>query len=410
MSHKTDKDILGFNRWIVLIAAFLAMGLISPYEYAWSSISPIIAEANGWSLNQMGFIFTLFVVFQSGASFPTGLIRDRFGPRLLSLLGGALTGLGVYSLTFNHLPSLTLLFGIIGSFGAGIIYSNTINIGNKWFPDKRGLTTGLISGAFSWGSIPFVFWIRSYATVDNYQTILTLMALIMGSVIMICGYIMKDPPTGWRPKNWSKDTEKKINRPSIHQYKLKETIKTWQFWFLYASFFLISGAGLMTIAKIVEFSEHIGFLSIVGTVAASGLALTNGTGRIVIGKISDIIGREKTMIISNFLTGSFLIIISQTNNAILFVGSVMIALFFWGPSYALFPSIVGDYFGEKNAAGNYGLLYSAKMLGGLYGGYVAAVLMEGYGYRFTFSLAGVMAILAGLIIFLPKYKPPIWNG
>lgn len=406
MTQKTDDEILGFSRWIVLIAAFLAMALISPYEYAWSSISPVIAEANGWSLNQIGLIFTLFVVFQSGASFPTGIIRDRYGPRLLSIIGGTLTGLGIYSLTFNHLASLTILFGIIGSFGAGMIYSNTINVGNKWFPDKRGLSTGLISAAFSWGSIPFIFWIRRTATVDNYQTILTIMAIIMGGVIILCGYLIKDPPAGWRPRN-----ETSSNNPSQsnHQYSIKETIKTWQFWILYISFFLISGAGLMTIAKIVEFSEHIGFVSIVGTAAASGLAFTNGSGRIVVGKLSDKLGRENTIILSSILTGVFIIMISQANNVLLFLVGVMISLFFWGPSYALFPSITGDYFGEKNAAGNYGVLYSAKMIGGLYGGYVAAVLMSEFGYRWTFGIAGTMAIISGLIILLPKYKPPTWN-
>ncbi|MFW6040666.1 MAG: OFA family MFS transporter [Thermoplasmatota archaeon] len=406
MPHKTDKEILGYSRWVVLIAAFLAMALVSPYEYAWSSISPIIAEANGWSLDQMGFVFTLFIVFQSGASFPTGFLRDRYGPRILTIIGGVLAGLGVYSLTFGSLPFLALIYGIIGSFGAGIIYSNTVNTGNKWFPDKRGLSTGLIAGAFSWGAIPFIFWIRRSATIHNYETILTSMSIIVGLIIVVCGYLMRDPPVGWRPKDWSPDDRKHGKRPSEHQYSLKETVKTWQFWVLYGSFFLISGAGLMTIAKIVEYSEHLGFISTVGTVAAAGLSITNGAGRIVVGRISDRFGRERTMIGSFILTGIFLLIMSQTNNSILFLISVMTALFFWGPLFALFPAITGHYYGEKNAAGNYGLLYSAKMAGGFYGGYVAAVLMSGYGFRFTFTVGGVMAIVAGLMIYLPKYKPP----
>lgn len=406
MSHRSDKEILGFSRWVVLIAAFIAMALMSPYEYAWSSISPLIAEANGWSMGQMGIVFTLFVVFQSGASFPTGFLRDRYGPRALSILGGVLAGLGVFSLTFGALPFLILIYGVVGSFGAGIIYSNTVNVGNKWFPDKRGLTTGLIACAFSWGSIPFIIWIRSTATVNNYQTILTYIAIIVGTLVVICGYLMRDPPTGWRPKGWSQKNKDEITRRSTYQFSLKETVKTWQFWVLYGSFFLISGAGLMTIAKIVEYSEHVGFLSIVGTTAAVGLAVTNGAGRIVMGKISDRFGREETMIASFVLTGIFLLIVRQTNDPILFLISVLTALFFWGPLFALFPSITGHYYGDKNSAGNYGILYSAKMAGGFYGGYVAAVLMKGYGFRTAFAIGGIMAIAAGLIIFLPKYRPP----
>ncbi|MEF8833135.1 MAG: OFA family MFS transporter [Candidatus Thermoplasmatota archaeon] len=407
MTEKTDKEILGYSRWIVLITAFLAMALISPYEYAWSSISPLIAKSNGWSIDQMGVVFSLFVVFQSGASFPTGVLRDRYGPRLLTIVGGVLSGMGVYSLTFGHLPLLTLLYGVIGSFGVGMIYSNAVNIGNKWFPDKRGLSTGLIAGAFSWGSVPFILWIRSYATVDNYQVILTSIAILVGVIIVVCGFIMKDPPTGWRPESWSPSDSEEVVRPSTHQYCIKETIKTWQFWILYISFFLISGAGLMTISKIVEYSEHVGFIPIVGTAAASGLAVTNGAGRIVMGRISDRFGREITMLLSFVLTGFFLLIIAQTDNSVLFIISVMIALFFWGPLFSLFPAITGHYYGEENAAGNYGLLYSAKMAGGFYGGYVAAVIMKGYGFRFTFIVGGLIAITAGLLVLLPKYKPPM---
>ncbi|MBS3781310.1 MAG: OFA family MFS transporter [Candidatus Thermoplasmatota archaeon] len=406
MSEKTDKEILGYSRWIVLIAAFLAMALVSPYEYAWSSISPLVAESNGWSLDQMGLVFTLFVLFQSGASFPTGVLRDRYGPRVLTIVGGTLSGLGLYSLTFGHLPFLTILYGIIGSFGAGMVYSNAVNTGNKWFPDKRGLSTGLIAGAFSWGSIPFILWIRSYATVDNYQFILTSIAIIVGVIIIICGLIIKDPPNGWRPKSWSPSDDEGITRPSTHQYTIIETVKTWQFWILYISFFLISGAGLMTISKIVEYSGEVGFIPIVGTVAATGLTITNGAGRIVMGRISDKIGREITMMLSFVLTGAFLLIIAQTNNSILFLISVMTALFFWGPLFSLFPAITGHYYGEKNAAGNYGLLYSAKMAGGFYGGYVAAILMKGYGFRLTFMIGGLMAIVAGVLVLLTKYKPP----
>ncbi|MFW6144645.1 MAG: MFS transporter, partial [Candidatus Natronoplasma sp.] len=197
-----------------------------------------------------------------------------------------------------------------------------------------------------------------------------------------------------------------VTRPSDHQYSLRETIKTWQFWILYISFFLISGAGLMTISKIVEYSEHVGFIPIVGTVAASGLAVTNGAGRIVMGRISDRFGRERTMLLSFVLSGLFLLIIAMTENSILFLLSVMTALFFWGPLFSLFPAITGHYYGEKNSAGNYGLLYSAKMAGGFYGGYLAAVIMDGYGFRFTFLVGGLMAIIAGVLILLPKRNPP----
>ncbi|KXA89161.1 hypothetical protein AKJ61_03440 [candidate division MSBL1 archaeon SCGC-AAA259B11] len=401
--------MLGYSRWLVLLAAFLAMALVSPFEYAWSSISPLIAEANHWALNQLGFIFTLFVLFQSGASFPTGILRDKYGPRLLTIIGGILAGVGIFSLTSDSFPILVLFYGILGSFGAGMIYSNAVNIGNKWFPDKRGLTTGLIAGAFSWGAIPFIFWIRNAANVSNYPWILSKIAIIAGVVIIVCGFILRDPPKGWKPSGWSADELGSLARPSEHQFNFKETIKTWQFWILYSAFFLISGAGLMTISKIVEYADSVGFIPAVGTAAAAGLALTNGLGRIVMGRVSDKLGREDAMTLSFVLMGFFLLISTGTSSSIIFLTCILLSLFFWGPLFSLFPAIMGHYYGEDNAASNYGVLYSAKMLGGLYGGYISATFMKNLGFKITFLIGGLMGMMAGLLILTLKFNPPIWN-
>jgi OFA family oxalate/formate antiporter-like MFS transporter len=410
--QKTDKEILGYSRWLVLVAAFLAMCLISPYEYAWSSISPFFSERFGWPLDRIELTFTLFVIFQSGASLPTGILRDKFGPRLLTIIAGTIAALGLFALTATSLNLILVAFGVIGSFAVGIIYSNAVNCGNKWFPDKRGFSTGLIAGAFSWGSIPFIFWIRGSATLETYPQILWKIALMAGVITVISGYFLKDPPKGWSPPGW-RASKKMIKRPSEHQFTLKEAVSTWQMWVLFVSFLLISGAGLMSISKIVRYAEELGFAAVVATSAAGGLALTNGLGRPVMGGISDRLGHENTAILCFVLSGILTLGIwafGVIGSPIGFILCTLGALFFWGPLFALFPALCGHYYGEDYAASNYGVLYLAKLVGGIYGGYASALVIMRYSFGTSFVAGGIMGILAGLITFLPRYMPPVWKS
>jgi len=412
MSQKTDREILGYSRWLVLIVAFLAMALISPYQYTWSSISPFLSDRFGWTLSRVEAIYTLYMIFQAGASVPAGVLRDRYGPRLLTMIAGVVAAVGLYALTASSPNIISVAFGVFGGFAVGVIYSNAVNTANKWFPDKRGVTAGLIAGAFSWGSIPFIFWIRGSATAITYPQIIGEIALIAGPIIVVAGYFLKDPPKGWAPLGWI-PTKKRVKRPCEHQFTLKETVRTWQLWVLFVSFCLVSGAGLMTVSKIVRYAEGIGFTAVVATAAAGGLCFTNGLGRPVMGWVSDRLGRENTMILSFVLAGiltigihAFGVINSPTGFLVCTLG----ALFFWGPLYALFPAVCGHYYGEDYAASNYGVLYTAKLVGGLYGGYLSALIIMRYGFGTSFIIGAIMQIVAGLIIIIPKYRPPVWKS
>jgi len=100
----------------------------------------------------------------------------------------------------------------------------------------------------------------------------------------------------------------------------------------------------------------------------------------------------------------------MTHNELLFVCSAILAIFFWASLFSLFPIAIGHYFGEAAAGGNYGVLYAiAKGSGGLYGGVLSAVLVTQHGFSFAIAVAGVMAIVAGLVIIPLKYSPPVWK-
>lgn len=413
-AYPTDRQILGYSRYVVFAAAFLSMAVISPYEYAWSSMSVHIGGFYHWSHTQIGWMFTLFVIFESIGTLPGGILRDRFGPRWVTLVAGLIAGVGIFATSLGPDYALVLLLWCIGSFFAGFIYNTAVTTANKWFPDKRGIIAGLIAGAFSWGSLPFIFPIRAIAKTapdSEFFHVIYLMASIIGGVSVIAALFMKDPPTGWRPPGWVPTPT--VMRPSDHQYTLAEALSTWQMWALILSFVLISSAGLAGVSKIVRYSNSFGFTAAAATAAAGGITIANGFGRAIIGSLSERIGRETAMIWSYILTGIFLfltVLAGVAHSEALFVAAAILAIFFWGPLFSLFPATIGQYFGEAASGSNYGLLYAiAKGSGGIYGGVLSAFLITQHGYPFAMAVAAVMAIGAGLLIFPLKGAPPVWH-
>ncbi len=410
----SDREILGYSRYVVFAAAFLSMGVISPYEYAWSSMSGHIGGLYHWSHAQIGWMFTLFVIFESVGTLPGGILRDKFGPRWVTAIAGLVAGLGIYATSLGPSYGMVLVLWCIGAFFAGFIYNTAVTTANKWFPDKRGLIAGFIAGSFSWGSLPFIFPIRAIpktAPDAVFFHVIYLMAAIIGGVAIVAALFMRDPPAGWRPAGWVPAATTK--RPSDHQYSLKEAFSTWQMWVLIASFILISSAGLAGVSKIVKYSNSFGFTAAAATAAAGGIAIANGLGRVILGGLSERIGRETAMIWSYMLTGLFLfltIIAGAMHSETLFVITAMLAIFFWGPLFSLFPATIGQYFGEMAAGSNYGLLYAlAKGSGGLYGGVLSAVLITQNGYPFAMGVAALMAVCAGLLIIPLKNHQPVWG-
>ncbi len=326
-----------------------------------------------------------------------------------------MAGIGIFATSLGPCYALVLVLWCIGSFFAGFIYNTAVTTANKWFPDMRGVIAGLIAGAFSWGSLPFIFPIRAIpktAPDAVFFHVIYIMAAIIGGVAVVTSLFMKDPPAGWRPPGWTPKV-RAVERPSSHQFTFGEALATWQMWVLIISFVLISSAGLAGVSKIVQYSNSFGFAAAAATAAAGGITISNGLGRVIFGGLSERIGRENSMIWSYILTGVFLfltIVAGAAHSETMFVVTAILAIFFWGPLFSLFPTIIGHYFGEMAAGSNYGILYAiAKGSGGIYGGVLSAVLIAQHGFPFAMGVAGIMAIAAGLLIFPLKYNPPVWE-
>jgi len=421
MTEVPDRGAAGHaipphRRYVTFVAAFFAMFVISPFEYAWSSISGHIGQVYGWSHPQIALLFTLFIICQSVGMLPGGMLRDRFGPRWTTAVSGVLAGLGIFALSLGPSYPLVVTLWCIGSFFTGFIYNNAVSTGNKWFHDRRGLMTGLIAGAFSWGSLPFIFPIRAIphtAPSSVFFHVIYAMAAIIGGVSVLAALFMRDPPRGWTPPGWVPKTGARA-RPSQHDYSVTEALGTWQMWVLIASFILISSAGLAGMSKMVAYSNSFGFTATAATAAAGGIAIANGFGKLILGSLSDRFGPENMMVLSYTVCGLLLFLTVYAGLAhsdILFVAAAILAIFFWASLFSLFPITIGHYYGHSSAGGNYGVLYAlAKGTGGLYGGILSTLLIVRHGFPFAITVAGVMAIAAGLIIVPLRFRPPVRAG
>jgi OFA family oxalate/formate antiporter-like MFS transporter len=400
------------------------MGLVSPYQYVWSSIEGPLATSLSIPLPQLGLVFTLFVIFQAGSQFPVGWWRDRRGPRRLTLIAGILAGGGYLGLAYaTEIWQLYILYSL-GAIGVGIVYTVAVNTAIKWFPDRRGLTTGVGTMAFAGGSALFVPYVRANATVAGYTDVLQNMGILMSVGILAGAFVLRDPPQDWPPtdtdasgikersENDPVDGERRNeteNRGSDNghtnskQFSSMEMLRTWQFWLMYGMFVAVSGAGLMLTAKIVSFAQELGFAAGIATISATLLPISGGVGRLVMGDISDRVNRKYAMAISFLLCGLGLLSVTWfglTDRSLWFIIAVIVATFFWSPQYTLFPSVVGDYYGQRHSSANYALLYSGKMWGGIFGGVITGWLISITSWSTVFALGGLLAVAAGLCAFI----------
>ncbi|MEZ3144498.1 OFA family MFS transporter [Halobaculum sp. MBLA0143] len=418
------KEELGFSRWWQVAAAAAMMGLVSPYQYVWSSIQSPLESALNVSPEAIGLVFTLFVIFQSGSQFPVGWYRDRHGPRRLTLVAGVLAGGGYLGLSVATEVWQVYLLYSLGAVGVGIVYTVAVNTALKWFPDRRGLTTGIGTMAFAGGSALVVPYVRANATVGGYPGVLQNLGLVIGLGILVGAVVLRDPPNGWLDgvdvENGDGDGNGESGRngegsesdgsrdesagdPATNgdtrQYEWREMLGTWQFWLMYGMFIGVSAAGLMLTAQIVAFADALELNAVTATASATVLPVAGGVGRLVVGDLSDRVDRERAMAASFLLCGVGVlgtVLFARAGRPLAFVAAVIVATFFWSPQYTLFPSVVGDYYGREHSSANYALLYSGKMWGGVFGGAVVGWVVGAASWSVAFAVGGALAILAGV--------------
>jgi OFA family oxalate/formate antiporter-like MFS transporter len=387
------------NRWVRLSAAVVAMIMIANLQYAWTLFVKPIIGATHWKLSDVQWGFTFFIAFETWMMPLSGWMIDRLGPRIFMSIAGVLCGVGWSGMGQAHsLTALYLMYSLAG-LGAALVYCSSIAVSMKWFPDRRGLASGLIAAGFGSGAALFIPFIAHIIRSQNYRDAFLYTGIFQGSLIVCAAQFSRNPDSSARLNHRPASGRVQV-RTHREEFNSLEMLRTPQFYVLYLMMLMMGIGGLMVTAQVavVADSLKVGAAAVTLTLALNPIA--NGGGRLFWGWVSDRIGREQTMVIAFLLQAVFLTSVLALGrlSATGFIIALALVFFTWGEVYSLFPSVAADFFGARYASSNYGFLYSTKGVASILGGGLAARLYESAGsWDAAFYGSAILALSAGLM-------------
>jgi OFA family oxalate/formate antiporter-like MFS transporter len=376
------------TRWIQLLLGIVCMVVISSPQYVWALFTQPLTAGLGTTLPELQVTFSILIVVQTFLSPFQGILVDRFGPRLLLSVGVLITGLSwILAAQVSSLTMLYVTYGLLGGIGTGIVYVGVIGHMVQWFPDKRGLATGLVAAGYGIGALLTTFPIAAVLRESTYQDALTRFGLLFGVVGLVAAQGLRRPDAVWQIAwNQRRRASGLATAGAPIDVSPVEMIGTRIFWLMFAMMTMMSTTGLMVTSQMGAFTRDFGMAGVlvfglpVLPLALSIDRITNGATRPFFGWISDRFGRENTMLIAFGLEGTAMTLWLLTRESpILFVLLSGLVFFGWGEIFSLFPSTLTDTFGTKHATANYGCLYMAQGVGSVLGGPVAALLHQSTG-------------------------------
>jgi OFA family oxalate/formate antiporter-like MFS transporter len=395
------------NRWGLAAAGFLmqmALGAV----YAWSVFRIPLAKQFHWSISDVTLTFTICIFVLGVAAFFGGLWLNKKGPRIVALTGGFLYGLGVFLASFSadKLWWLYLSYGLIGGIGLGFGYIVPVAVLVKWFPDKRGLITGIAVGGFGAGALVTApVATRLIQSVGVLQTFAYL-GIAYLVVTMATGSLMKNPPDGWKPAGWSPSATQAKQR-AAKDYSLGDALKTWQWWALWLLLFLNTSAGISLISQESPmFQEIVKVSAIVAAGMVGVVSIGNAVGRIFWAWTSDALTRRWTFVVMFLVqVGLFWMLPGVASVPVLTTVSFII-LMCYGGGFGTMPAFTADYFGSKNVGPIYGLMLTAWGSASAFGPLLIANLRQASGSYVSglHMIAGIMAVsvLLPILVSPPK--------
>jgi MFS transporter, OFA family, oxalate/formate antiporter len=403
------------SRWFQLLLGLVCMVVISSPQYVWTLFTQPLMTTLQATLAQIQITFSILIVIQTFLAPCQGLLVDRFGPRALLSVGGALTGLSwVLAARTTTLTGLYLTYGLLGGIGTGIVYVGVIGHMVQWFPDRRGFATGVVAAGYGMGALLTTFPIAELLKESGYQQALVRYGWIFVAVGVLAAQGLRPAnPKAQSPNPKSQigfRIESRISNPESRQFRPTEMLRTPIFWLMFGMMTMMSTAGLMVTSQMAAFTRDFGMANaVVFGLPLLPLALSvdrvmNGVTRPFFGWLSDRIGRENTMVIAFSLEGTAMTLWLLTrSHPALFVIMSGVVLFGWGEIFSLFPSTLTDTYGTKYATTNYGFLYMAQGIGSVLGGPVAALLHDAYGswmpvFAIIIAMNFATALLAGLML------------
>ena len=420
-----DKKVM--NRSFVVLGAVLiqlALGNL----YAWSVFTTKLVES-AWTKTQTQIVFSVGVAVFAIVMVIAGRLMPKYGPRKLTIASGITLGAGYIIaglLGAENYVSTLIFVGILGGAGIGMGYVVPIAVGMRWYPDKKGLITGLAVAGFGFGATLWMALAGKLGSIGGGELIKNIglsntfivLGIIFLVIILIGSIWMVFPAADWKPEGWKPAESKTSVKPAGSvDFTSSQMLKTNQFYLIVLTYAFGAGAGLMSIGLMklwpMEAMEANGISKEVASAAATMamaifFALFNGLGRILWGMISDKIGRKSSIALMMATQGAFVILFQWMAGmqVTLYIFAVLIG-FNYGGLFSLFPTITADIFGNKNFGQNYGWVFLAYAIGGIIFPILGGKLGDLGNFPLAFTICGVLCFVAVLTILLVKPLKPV---
>src|SRR5712691_5955332 len=397
-------------------AAAVFMQVLLGVIYSWSIFRAPLAQLHGWTKAQTIAPYRYSILTFAAGMILAGFWQDRKGPRMVASVGGFLLGTGCLLAAWigDTVGGLVLAYGVVAALGVGFAYVTPIATCIKWFPDKRGMIVGLAVMGFGVGPLVFGPLLQSLIGADPAQLHATIPRtfLILAAIFYIgvigAAQVYRVPPAGWKPAGWTPPA----GRAAAVEIAPRGMIATWQFYALWAVYFLGTSVGLTAIGEATPLLQEMARTSAAMSAgAALGImSIFNGVGRLAWGSVSDRLGRRPALLAMCVVSvAACMGFLRSASGFWMLLAGLCLAAFAYGGYLALMPSFTADYFGPKNVGANYGLVFSAwGVCGFLVPGYFAGVMdrarlagdLAGGYHEVYWKLAALAIVGAAVTAFL----------
>jgi OFA family oxalate/formate antiporter-like MFS transporter len=398
---RPDPPTLG--RWWRIVGG-LSMNLALGSLYAWSVFVAPLEQKFGWARTETSTAFTIAIVTFALAFVLAGKLQDRFGPFWVSVAGGLLVSAGFFMCSFTtSLRWLYFWFGLVVGLGNGFGYATPIPVMAKWFPDRRGLAVGLAVAGYGGGSALFGPLCSSYL-IPHHGLAATFR--ILGAVFLVMtavgAFLLRNPPEGYRPPGWEpSSTAAAVTSADLTPGQVLRTPTFYVMWFAYA---LGASSGLMVISQLAPFAREKGFAAGAASAALFVGAAGSVAGRTFSGWMSDALGRLNVLrLMLGVSVVAMMSLYAAAGTTAGFLAAVFVVYWCFGTQLSVNASAAADFWGTRNAGGNYGMLYTAYGVAGVIGPRIgSSAFVRTHSYQAAFDTAAMLAAVALACEFLAR--------
>jgi OFA family oxalate/formate antiporter-like MFS transporter len=402
------------NRWLIALSAVgihISIGSV----YAWSVFTGPIQKQLGWGLSEISWTFSLAILFLGLSAAFLGHFVEKYGPRVSGTLSAILFGIGIsgsgLAIQFESVLLLYLFYGVLGGIGLGIGYITPVSTLVKWFPDRRGLATGLAIMGFGFAAMissPLINKLIVSVGIANTFYILGFIYFVL--IISSAQYLAK-PSDDYLPEGLKvlDDAGRSKVKEDLSQLTANEAVKTIRFWALWFMLFIniTCGIAILSVASPMA-QELVGMSATAAATMVGIMGLFNGSGRLLWASISDYIGRANVYTLFFVIQIAAFFFLPSIINASIFTIIVCIIMTCYGGGFSSIPAYIGDLFGTKQLGAIHGYILTAWAAAGLVGPIFVSWIRETTGsYQGTlivFSLLFLVALSISLIIRLDIQK------